>query len=143
MHLPCSKPVLKNGSYPSLVSIDSKLNQIVRIPKLRLVQRSQTQRAPQVSPFAADAAQQGGNKPRVAPVIRLAALPPNLPSIVIKLSIPAAPFELKNSPQVLLAHINKALVLKFQVQFCHYWDRTKLTSYHTLSTVVSSQTPNS
>lgn len=57
-------------------------------------------------------AKQGAKKPTgqktAAPTIP-SSLPPEIPSIVFKQAIPAAPVELKTSAKVLSARINKAL----------------------------------
>lgn len=94
---------------PSLTSMDIKLDKILAFQSANAAPHQPQPQSPLPQTFA-DVAKCGAKRPpgQKAQEPRIA-LPPKIPAIVLKQSIPAAPVELKTSAEVLSARINKAL----------------------------------
>lgn len=95
---------------PSLVSMNLKLDKIIEL-QLAVTASSQLHPTSPLPPSFADIAKRGAKRSSGVdkPIQRPVSLPPKIPAIVLKQTIPAAPVETKSSPEILSARINKAL----------------------------------
>lgn len=111
------------SSPPSNLSlIEDKLDKLIAFQTQPSHQRplhtTESQSPPSFADVAnsfADVAKRAAKKPRNVPLPPPTNLPPKIPSLILKQSVPSAPVELKTSAEALSARINKAIASACQL----------------------------